>query len=658
MNKCSKKRKLRAQVAVWTVLLSLSSIGMAAAQNAAQKADTNFTLDSVIVTAQRTETRDLATPATVTVLDAKELKNSGARTVFDALAFTQGITNFSYGPGGQDYGAMDSRVVIRGFDRGALVLVNGAPINLLNKNSLDSIPMEAVERIEIVKGASSTLYGSEAFGGVINIITKKGGEPQAVVGIAAGNIGYRKYSANYTDKNVGFFYSKQEFGAQDRTSPDRSSLPDDISSNKLKNYYQKRGEGDKENINLTINLSDKWNFNYMRSESNNEYGTTPYWDPTTDPTNKSAKINAKTYLYNDVKDNLTFTYEDKNNAFKSIAFFGSRDLYGKTTDNYARTTKVNDSNFKAKNIGLDTQKSWKLRGNKDNLLVGILASREEYQNTVKPGQEADRHNYAVYAQYSYQLSPEFTTIVGARAQQIDDPVKNQNVFIPQIQTVYKINDTSSWYTNVGKAFQMPPLNQYFEKNKLANGRDLKPQEGWNYETGYKIINGDSSWKFAVYKMDFKNKFDYTKDDQGKDVLINKGKFRNTGFEAEYNKIINNHWKANLGFNYGNPEAQNDKGGWDQTYPKMQVSAGVQYEMDKLQTSLTCNYLTKRQDNRYGETIPSAITLNAVVNYNMSAKDTVTLNLNNILDKNNVITHGGYDYWDLPFNWTLSWNHSL
>lgn len=654
MKKNSKSKKLSKKVAAWALLLSLTSAGMVSAQHADKQSDTDFVLDSLIVTAQRMETRALDTPATVTVLDEKALKNSGARTLFDALAFTQGITNFSYGPGGQDYGAMDSRVVIRGFDRGALVLVNGAPLNLINKNSLDNIPIESIERVEVVKGAGSTLYGAEAFGGVINIITKKGGPEQTTIGIAGGNLGYRKYSANYSNKDVVFFYSKQEFGAEERTSPNRPTLPGEA----IRNYYQNRGKGDKENYGLTLNLSDKWNLNYMRTESNNEYGTTPYWDPVTDPGFTSRQKQDKSYRYNDVKDNLTLTYDDKENRFKSILFYGSRDLYGTTTDNYTHKTTVNTSNYKSHNLGLDAQKSWKVRGDKDNVLMGLLTSREEYKNAANSAQRAGRNNYALYAQYSYQMSPEFATIMGVRGQKVSDPVKDQSIFIPQVQTVYKINDTSSWYTNIGKAFQMPPLNQYFSKNTLANGKDLKPQEGWNYEAGYKIINEDSSWKFAVYKMDIKNKFEYAKDDTGKDVLINKGKFRNTGFEAEYNKIINDHWNLNFGFNYGKPEAEDGKGGWEQTYPKMQLSAGVQYEMDKWQTSLTCNYLTKRQKNRYDQTIPSAITLNAVVNYAMSANDTVTLNLNNILDKNNVITHGGYDYWDLPFNWTLSWNRKL
>lgn len=642
------------KIAALTLVAVLPGISTVYGQNADRSSKTEFTLDPLLVTAQRIETRNLETPASVSVITEKDLKNTGARTVFDALAFTPGITNFSYGPGGQDYGAMDSRVVVRGFDRGALVLVNGAPINLINKNSLDSIPLETVERIEVVKGANSTLYGAEAFGGVINIITQKGAPEQTVIGVAGGNQGYRKHSAAYTSDTFSLFYSKQDFGAVDRASPNRATLPGEA----VKNYYQNRGESDKENISLSANLTDKMNVSYMRSESNNTYGTTPYWDPATDPSFTSSRTQYKSYSYHDVKDNINLAYDDRDNQFKAIAFYNSRDLYGRTTNHYTNVTTVNSSNYKSYNLGLDMQKSWRVRNGQDSFLTGVVISTEDYTHATKSDQTADRNNYALYVQYSYQMSPEFTTIIGARGQLIDDPVKDQTVFIPQLQTVYKIDETSSWYTNVGMAFQMAPLNQYFTKNKLANGKDLKPQEGWNYETGYKIINSDSSWKFAVYKMDFKNKFDYVKDDEQKDVLVNKGRFKNTGVEIEYNKVLSANWKTNFGFNYGNPKAEDKNGGWEQTYPKLQLSAGVQYDIERLSASLICNYLTKRQNNRYDKKIPSAITLNAILNYQVGANDTIALNLNNILDKNNVITHGGYDYWDLPFNWTLSWNHRM
>ena len=132
-----------------------------------------FTLDPMVVTAQRMETRDLDTPAAVTVISSEEIKKSGAVNVDTLLAQQIGFNGMSYGPNGQEYGGSASRTKIRGLDKGTLVLVNGAPMNLLNYNAISNIPLDSIEKIEIVRGSNATLYGAEAMGGVINIITKK-----------------------------------------------------------------------------------------------------------------------------------------------------------------------------------------------------------------------------------------------------------------------------------------------------------------------------------------------------------------------------------------------------------------------------------------------------------------------------------------------------
>lgn len=84
-----------------------------------------------------------------------------------------GFTNNAYGPGGREFGGSSTRTVLRGLDKGTLVMVNGAPINMMNYNSMEGIPVEAVEKIEIVRGAQSVLYGAEATGGVVNIINQE-----------------------------------------------------------------------------------------------------------------------------------------------------------------------------------------------------------------------------------------------------------------------------------------------------------------------------------------------------------------------------------------------------------------------------------------------------------------------------------------------------
>lgn len=98
-----------------------------------------FTLDPMIVTAQRTETRDLDTPATTNIITEQNIKEAGYKNVFDAIEHQVGLTSTGYGDAGQDFGFSSGRTVIRGYDRGTLVMVDGIPMNLKNYNSLDAV---------------------------------------------------------------------------------------------------------------------------------------------------------------------------------------------------------------------------------------------------------------------------------------------------------------------------------------------------------------------------------------------------------------------------------------------------------------------------------------------------------------------------------------
>ena len=148
---------------------------------------------TINVTANRTALLDLDTPVSTSVITQEDIQNSGAKTVFDAVANVPGVTINSFSASGADFGGMDSRTNIRGLDRGALVLVNGVPMNLNGKSGIGSIPTSAIERIEVVKGAASTLYGAEALGGVINIITKTPSKEGGSATVAVGNRGAKRF---------------------------------------------------------------------------------------------------------------------------------------------------------------------------------------------------------------------------------------------------------------------------------------------------------------------------------------------------------------------------------------------------------------------------------------------------------------------------------
>ena len=96
-----------------------------------------------------------------------------------------------------------------------LVLVNGVPMNLNGKGGLGSIPTSAIKRIEVVKGAASTLYGAEALGGVINVITKTPSTEGGSATVAVGNQGAKRFDVSYgTDKFI-VGIDRKYWGTQD-----------------------------------------------------------------------------------------------------------------------------------------------------------------------------------------------------------------------------------------------------------------------------------------------------------------------------------------------------------------------------------------------------------------------------------------------------------
>ena len=131
-----------------------------------------YELNPVLVTAQRSVTKDMETPAAIEVLHADDLQKTGATSVQEALKFSTGIITHGQGPRNISQGTMTSKAVIRGVEKGTLVLVDGVPINQGGRYNLEDIPVESIDRVEVVRGGGAVLYGSEANGGVINIITK------------------------------------------------------------------------------------------------------------------------------------------------------------------------------------------------------------------------------------------------------------------------------------------------------------------------------------------------------------------------------------------------------------------------------------------------------------------------------------------------------
>ena len=133
------------------------------------------TLPEITITATRIATLPADTSSSVTVISGDEIARSQQSFVADLLRGEPGVTVALTGQPGSQTG-----VFLRGANSdGTLVLVDGIPVNNAFNNAFDfsTLPVNNIERIEILRGPQSTLYGSEALGGVINIVTKNGGGP-------------------------------------------------------------------------------------------------------------------------------------------------------------------------------------------------------------------------------------------------------------------------------------------------------------------------------------------------------------------------------------------------------------------------------------------------------------------------------------------------
>ena len=607
------------------------------------------------VTANRMALLNLDTPAAMDVITDKDIMNSGAKNAFDAVNMVPGITSFSYGASGLEYGAMDSRVNIRGLERGSLILVNGVPMNLNGKGGLSSIPTGSIARIEVLKGAASALYGSDAMSGVVNVITKTPTKEGGSATIGVGNMGSQTYKINYGTPRFLIGIERGFFGKQDPSTPVRT---DSVSHPRGYEYYTARDKGNSLGIFMSGKLSDKVTLNFSRFE-----GKSAYAQLSTESNATNRNRHSTTYAYDDSKNNASLIYKDGNTT--GTLFYNDRDLKGKNRNHSLPSYTSNDSNYIARQYGFDVQHEWDFRGGKDYLIAGVLGKRETYRTTSGPVYASPhRHSLALYGSYSYQINPTWSTVVGLRYTDIKDPVKNQHVLTPQFQLNHRINKESSVYMNVGKAFTMPNLSDTFKavnrQYQSVSGRNLKPEEGWNYELGYKHITNKDSWKIAAFYMDFKNFFSWKPDSNGKmTIRVNGGRYRNVGIEAQYGRKLTDHLKMTVGASYSNPKQMEiDKNYWKQANPKLQFTGGIHYNSSTWTAGSSINFVTKRMKNRDGGINPNLVAWNAYVGYQFNENSSIRLDARNLLNRHNVISNGDWEYWDEPFNYQLSYTQKF
>lgn len=638
-----------------------------------------FELDQIVVTATRTEKRDLDVPAMVEVFDEEKISKSAASNAYDVLQNTLGVNTQSQGFNGTGMGTMTSKVMIRAVEKGTLVLVNGVPMNQDGKYNLEDIPTESIEKIEVVKGGGSVLYGSEATGGVINIITKK--TMANKIKVEAGNFGKERYTLSMGTKKFNIVAGLENRGFADKMSG-VVGTPTDTST--CYDY----GKGERKSILWNWNIIDGLTFTNSYSKNKHQYWQKYYLSGQRSQNN-----------YYDNTDNMFLLQYDKDGWKADLSYGTQEKSYDQAKISKGVVgEKSTYSSRKGHNTNFNLQKQFDV--GKDKFLVGVSYQKEDmdaYASKVSyPGQKKkyfkansnySRDDYSIYASYDWKVNEKSNLIFNARQTWANSSegkqtnldkgtsqsvtAQNMNKFTPEIQYVYNITDESSFYAKAGKSFRMPNLTQIFGSGNINPGLMLKPEQGTHYEIGYKANLGKSSIKAALFNYKIKDSIDadVTYDKSGNIDFVDyvNENVKNTGVELSYTINHDDKFTSNFGITVQSPKAQNNStygdSGWHDIYNKYQLQGGLHYKLNKFTANLTANFVGDRTSTRASadkpqrEIKPQCFT-DMHFTYSPEKNHKAFLHINNLFDRLDITSNSTANFYSLGRNFMVGYEYSF
>lgn len=483
------------------ILAAMTMPTYAAEADTAQADMQNLLSKDVVVTATRTEAEVKTVPNTVEVITAEDIRKLGATDVYSALRLADNIQIMNTSTG------FGHRVSMRGMaSNQTLILINGHRTAIedtattQNLLALDRINVNTIERIEIVRGAASAQYGSDALAGVINIITKKStGKPSVTVGAATGTTNMQNYyhiDLGKQGKFSGIF--DMDF------SKDRQWTEHNVSGLPIKNLqgpkqnYRFSGTyelGKDKNLNLDLGYyKDKLTGDWSHKEYNTGAwgGIIRLQDAKLETERRDASLSLTGKNKKD--DYMVRTFYSKMNKFRFLPYTALAKEAGETN-----TYSV---------WGIEAKNSHKINGS-HTLTYGTEYDRYvvEGVNFSKSGDNGkDVNTYAAYIQDEWLAGNKWIIIPAVR---YDKHSEFGSKTTPHLGVTYLLNDNNRFKANWGKGFKAPTVSElymdYTHMGVLTMGNpDLKPEESTNWDVSYEGEWGKTFGKVTYFHNNIDN----------------------------------------------------------------------------------------------------------------------------------------------------------
>jgi len=510
-------------------------------------------LSTVVVSATRSELNSVPTPANISVITAQDIERSGARNVTELLRGRAGIQVSDLFGDGSSGAVFDMRGFGATAGSNTLILIDGRRLNNaadIATPDVTTIALKNIERIEIIEGSAGTLFGNQAVGGVINIITKRPQEFQADMDVSIGSYDSRAVTTSVSDRlDNGISY---RFAAEARES-------DNYRDNNSLEYQNAVGRVDYEHTGGRVFAEIHY------THENQDTPAALFADEVREDRRQSAAVYANDFqdtdttvgrigLSQDLNSiwmlDVEFAYRDVDRDFATSFRSGPEPPADQTRDVYTLTPRL---------IG-----TLPMNGGEAIFTLGADLEKTDYHLRSSLGkQDVDQRIQAYYVQGVIPINPEWSVTAGGRWAKVSNEITDSYAFaggedlddeitVGTIGLTYRPNSSWRLFARADQNFRFAKVDEH--TSVFGSTAGLKNQTGVSYEFGGEWNSDNARVLLTGYRLDLNDEISY---DPALFENVNLDSTRRKGLILEaWAKV---HDDIDVGFYYSYVDAETDSG---------------------------------------------------------------------------------------------------
>ena len=639
-------------------------------------------LDEVLVTtATKTQKNIDGVSASVIVITSEDIEKIAATTLKDVFEKVPSI-NAQYGRFPHPSSTSKASISIRGVGaNGTLILLDGKRLSAETEipYEMDRIPASMIERIEIVKGSMSTLYGSDAIGGVINIITKKVDQSSSTIDMKYGSNGHgdaKQKNVNFTtignmnDIKYKLFgsvidstpYKINKSFTQVATNPQTGAIivanpQNAISGNHDVTYVDDsllKSIGTRVEKNINDKLTLGLDLNYFDEEREGTYiGSTQFSggglikNTPVLSKDENRRVDASTDLKYYVNDDLSTSVKVYESYYKKRNKTDPLNFTGPTSTKFSANVKVDD---------IESTTTYAL--NESNILTAGLDYRKEKRESSSINPDPTSSTFitkevtykSVFLQDEIELTDSLNATVGARYDNISNADSKVTL---QAGAVQKLAENTNLRVNYAQGYRAPDIAElyvvspsYKDAKRFGSdviygpkttAYDLKPEESQTIELALNNKFEKLDSEIVLFNTNIKDKIEVVSKNDGTAAKYytseNLDKVNINGIELNLDYIFTNSF--DVGFNTTFLDTEDKTTNKELTYtPDLSSSLSLNYKvLTDLSTNLVFRYIGEQYTNSSNTEKTDDYTLvDLGLNYDLNKKTTLYSGVDNIFDK--------------------------